>query len=86
MTKLNILIIDNAQIYIEGIKCILEAEPDINIIGKAHSVIKNKYILENNKTDLVLLDINLEDESDGLELALFNQNLSNLSSLIIISH
>lgn len=86
MTKINILIIDDAQIYIEGIKCILESEPDINIIGEAHSVIETKHILENNKIDLVLLDISLEEESDGLELAHYIKKNYSSIKIIIISH
>lgn len=66
---IRIVLVDNHQIFIEGLKVVLNGYDDLNfeVIGEistGNSLIK---FLEKNEADLVLLDMNLAD-MDGLEV------------------
>lgn len=65
--KINVLIVDDHEMFTDGLKSILDKEDDINIVGSCltGSEVFNKELLA--KTDILLLDINLPDIS-GLEI------------------
>jgi two-component system nitrate/nitrite response regulator NarL len=67
MSKINVFIVDDHQIFLDGIVSLLEDEGNINIVGTAHN---GKEALEKMATsttiDVVLMDINMP-EMDGIE-------------------
>lgn len=65
---INVLVIDDHQLIIDGLKSILEGEPDVNFAGGATSMEEALDFLENNSVDVVLTDINLPGES-GIEIS-----------------
>lgn len=63
---IKILITDDHQIVIDGIKLMLEAAPDLECIAEAHSGEEALELLAKNPVDVLLLDINMPG-MDGLE-------------------
>jgi len=67
--KIKILITDDHNLIIEGIKYSLQNEKNIDVIATANSAKETMQRLADNEIDIILLDINLPDES-GLKLCL----------------
>lgn len=63
---IKILITDDHQIVIDGIKLMLEAAPDLQCIAEANSGVEALELLAQKPVDVLLLDINMPD-MDGLE-------------------
>jgi DNA-binding NarL/FixJ family response regulator len=63
--KVRILIVDDHPIVCQGIRRLLEQEPDLDPCWEADDSQSALAALEVNRPDLVLLDIKLKD-SDGL--------------------
>ncbi|NCC72647.1 MAG: response regulator transcription factor [Sphingobacteriia bacterium] len=72
MTKLmakepvKVLIVDDHQLMVEGLKSLLEDEEDIAFVAGANSMKETLDFLKNNETDVILMDINMPDGS-GIE-------------------
>jgi DNA-binding NarL/FixJ family response regulator len=64
---INIFIIDDHQMVIEGIQALLQTSSDIVVAGTCTNAAESLDFLKNTHVDLVLLDINLPDMS-GLDL------------------
>lgn len=64
---LQVLVIDDHQLIIDGLKSILEGEKDIKFAGGATSMDEALEFLGNYHVDVVLTDINLPGES-GIEI------------------
>jgi YesN/AraC family two-component response regulator len=65
---INLIIVDDHPMFIDGVRSVLAEVPDIHIAGEA---LNGKYALELLNTthaDIVLLDINMP-ELDGIETA-----------------
>lgn len=71
--KIKILIVEDQFIEAYDLQLILEKAGYI-VIGIAHSVLQAETILEKEKPDLVCLDIFLDDQLTGIDLA---KNLGN---------
>ena len=64
---IKILIVDDHQVVIEGIKSLLQNEEAIILVGSANTAEKCIQFLKMNTCDLILMDIGLPDLS-GIEL------------------
>lgn len=62
-----ILVVDDHPVVRQGIKHLLEHEPDLRICAEAESAGEALQALQKHKPDLVLVDISLKG-TDGLEL------------------
>jgi DNA-binding NarL/FixJ family response regulator len=60
---IDILIVDDHQIIIDGLRGLLEGEDNIGQLHEAGSGAETMEVVNNQKVDLVLLDINLPDMS-----------------------
>ena len=63
---MNIIITDDHEIIREGLKKIISKHDDLKIVAEAASVAELEKSLENNRAELVILDISLPDKS-GLD-------------------
>ncbi|MCT4623283.1 MAG: response regulator transcription factor [Schleiferiaceae bacterium] len=63
---INVLIADDHQIMLDGLKAILNKEPDLDVVGTAHNGIEVLDLLKSTKVDVLLLDIQMP-EMDGIE-------------------
>jgi DNA-binding NarL/FixJ family response regulator len=64
---LHLLLVDDHQMLIEGIKTLLRGEPDLQVVAEANSGIAALEILGQQPIDMALLDINMPQMS-GIEL------------------
>jgi len=67
MAPIRILVIDDHQVVREGLRWILDEEPDLEIAGEAASAAEGFDAIARIPCDVVLLDIHLPDRS-GLEV------------------
>lgn len=86
MNTIRLLIIDDSEIHLIGLKSILSAYPDMLIVGEAHTKSEAFEILKKVQTDILLLDISLETEMDGFEVARFVDKHYPEIRVIILSH
>jgi DNA-binding NarL/FixJ family response regulator len=64
---ISVFIADDHYMVIEGIRALLQQEADIELIGHASNAFSCRAFLKQAQPDVLLLDINLPDES-GIEL------------------
>ncbi|HFA50060.1 MAG TPA: response regulator transcription factor [Bacteroidetes bacterium] len=67
MNDIKVLIIEDEALIATDIADILE-EYEYRVSGIAHKAEEAFFQLENNRPDIVLLDINLNDKKDGLDI------------------
>lgn len=85
MNKVRVIIADDHQLFIEGIKTILGRANTFNfeIIGEAHSGKDLKELLQDEVPDLLLLDLNMP-EIDGLRmLSIVKKNYKEIKVLAL---
>lgn len=63
---IKVLIADDHQIFIDGLKELLKTLNDIELVGQANNGLELIKVLETNKADLILMDVNMP-EMDGIE-------------------
>lgn len=66
MTKLTILIADDHPVFRDGIRMMLDSEPDVELVGEAHSGGEAIELAEQLQPDVILMDIKM-DEVSGIE-------------------
>ncbi|MBD0255988.1 MAG: response regulator transcription factor, partial [Cytophagales bacterium] len=67
MSSIQVYLIDDHPMVIEGIKSILSAAGDVTIVGHATNAFDAVAFLRQHPADVILLDINLPDVN-GIEL------------------
>jgi DNA-binding NarL/FixJ family response regulator len=67
-TKTKILLIDDHQLFNDGVKSLLSSEPNIEIVGQVFEAKSVLYEIQKLSPQLLFLDINLPD-GNGIELA-----------------
>lgn len=63
---IKVMVVDDHQLMIQGLKSLLEDEEDIAFVSGANSMAETLLFLENNPIDVILMDINMPDGS-GIE-------------------
>jgi DNA-binding NarL/FixJ family response regulator len=68
MAEIRVVIVDDHSIVRQGLRALLDREPDITVIGEAASASAAMLMLAKNQPDVVLLDLKLSaaNEWDGL--------------------
>jgi DNA-binding NarL/FixJ family response regulator len=66
MEKIRIIIADDHQLFRNGLKILLNAFPEIEVIGEASNGLEFLKILKNTTADIALMDINMP-EMDGID-------------------
>ncbi len=66
MEEINVFVVDDHQIFLDGIVSLLDDEPNIKIVGTAHNGKEAIDRIKSTKVDVVLMDINMP-EMDGIE-------------------
>jgi len=64
---IKVLVIDDHQLIIDGLKYIMQDEEDVVFAGGANNMEQALTFLQNNKVDVVLADISMPDHS-GVEI------------------
>ncbi len=86
MNKTNILIVDDHQLFIDGIKLVLRNNAKYKIVNCATSGKNALDILENEEIDLVILDIKMPEMS-GTKLAeIIKEKYPDIKILVVTSY
>jgi DNA-binding NarL/FixJ family response regulator len=83
---INILIADDHALIREGLKRILNAEPDMAVVGEANNVVELFKALERLVVNIVLLDITMPGESGLDALKELRQKYPHAPVLILSFH
>ena len=67
MEKIQVFIVDDHAIVVEGLTLCLRNEPDLHVCGHAKSAHEGLEAIDENKPDCVIVDLSLE-KSQGLDL------------------
>ncbi|MEQ8520113.1 MAG: response regulator transcription factor [Cytophagales bacterium] len=65
---INVLLADDHKMFMEGMSSLLSDEENISIVGHALHGNEVLQIVDNQKVDLILLDVNMPD-LDGIEIS-----------------
>jgi len=84
MEKIKIILVDDHQIVRDGIKALISDDASINIITEASSASELYFKLETYKPDIILMDINLPDET-GIEITRKLKETSPSIKILILS-
>lgn len=85
MSSIRVLIVEDEPIIAENIAMYLNNN-DFKVSGIAYDCAEARNQLNQNTPDVVLLDINLGCEEDGIDLAAFINKKYNLPLLFLTSH
>jgi len=66
MDRIRIIIVDDHQLFRNGLKILLNAFPDFEVADEASNGFEFMNIISNTKADIALMDINMPD-MDGIE-------------------
>lgn len=82
--KINILLVDDHELILNGLKTLLEQEPDFNIVAIAKNGLEAKGLLQHLKVDIVITDIKMP-EMNGLQLAEIIKKQSPSIKVLVLS-
>lgn len=84
--EINILIADDHQMFIDGIKSLLRKETNITFVGEASNGVEALNFLKVKKVDLLITDISMP-EMDGIELTkTVKQHYPEIKVLVLSMH
>jgi DNA-binding NarL/FixJ family response regulator len=84
--RVRIFLIEDHAILREGLRALLELEPDLQVVGEAESVSKARPLLETARPDLVITDIAFPGEIGLSAIPLFKQVLPAVRVLVLTAH
>ncbi|MDX9811085.1 MAG: response regulator transcription factor [Bacteroidales bacterium] len=84
MEKTNIIIADDHQLFRNGLKILLDAFSDFEVVGEASNGEEYLKVLEHTQADIALMDINMP-EMDGIEATRRGVKLCPGTSVIALS-
>lgn len=85
MSKLRILIVEDEPVIAENISMYLD-NADFEVSGIAYDSIEAKEQLTTNTPDAAILDVNLESEQDGIDIAGYINDKFQLPFLFLTSY
>lgn len=86
MKIINLLLVDDSEIHLEGLKTIFRPYEELHVLGEAYSPSEVKAFLRQQKPDVILLDISMEEEMDGIDLARYLYQSHPEIVVMILSH
>lgn len=86
MEKIKIILVDDHQMFRDGVKSVLAEEENIEIIGEVGTAKDLYNLLKSNSPDLIITDISMPDIS-GIEIAKYvSENYPKIKILILSMH
>ncbi len=82
--KINVHIADDHQILIDGVKAVLNIEPNIEVVGFSLNGVQVLDWFAENSADVLILDINMP-ELDGIEVLKRLKKIKNKPEIIVLS-
>ncbi|MEL6867949.1 MAG: response regulator transcription factor [Bacteroidota bacterium] len=82
--SVKILIADDHQLVIDGIKSLLADRPEIEVVGEALNGVELLKVLKNTLPDIILMDINMPN-MDGIQTMKKLKDLEEKAKVLILS-
>lgn len=80
-TKIRLIIADDHPVVLDGLSTMLENDPIVQVTGRASTGVETRYLVSTTRSDVILLDISLGDQS-GLDICQWiNEEHPNLKVL-----
>lgn len=80
-----ILIVEDHQLLLEGMKSMIEKQAELSVCGEAHGVEDAKRVFHEVGPDLVIIDLSLM-QSNGLELVKYLAKLPRKVKILVFSN
>lgn len=84
MNKITVLLVDDHQIIREGVRAVLDLQPDIEVIGEAENGHQAIRLAETHAPDVVLMDL-IMPEMDGVTTTRKLKSVSPRSEIIVLT-
>ena len=84
--KIRISIVDDSNVIREGLKAILEAEPDFEIVGMANDGKEAIELVEAQKPDVVLMDMEMPELNGISSTEIISERFANTKVVFFSSH
>ena len=65
--SISVIIIDDHTLVRQGVVSLIQAEPDLEVVGEASSIAEGEALLASTRADVMLVDVSLPD-GNGIEL------------------
>ncbi len=82
--SISVLIVDDHVVVRQGIRLLLEAQPDINIVGETGNGEETLWLLEQLKPDVILLDLIMPGMS-GLDVLRELRRRNTISRILVLT-
>lgn len=83
--KVKVLIVDDHEVFTEGLSMIIDSAPDLDPVGVAHTAAEGLRLAAERRPDVVLLDHHLPDRSGAEVTAEFNALGGDVAVVILTS-
>jgi DNA-binding NarL/FixJ family response regulator len=84
--RIRIFLIDDHVILREGLRALLQLEPQFEVVGEALSVPEAMRVVETSRPDLVITDIALPGDSGLSIIPLLKERLPNAVVIVLTAH
>ena len=82
--RVTILIVDDHMILRDGLRALLESEPNLTVVGEADTGAQGIALAESLKPDVIIMDISLPDMS-GLDAVRVIRQTNSRSRILVLS-
>lgn len=82
---IRVILADDHQMFIDGMKVFLEKHDHIEIVGEANNGVEVLDILENQSADVVVMDIEMPGEMDGIDATKYIRKHYPRTKVLILS-
>jgi DNA-binding NarL/FixJ family response regulator len=86
MTKLRILLADDHAVVRDGLKMLINAQPDMIVVGEANTGAGAWQLAQTEAADVVVMDLSLPDLSGARVTARIKQAYPQLKVLVLTAH
>ena len=86
MTKLRILLADDHAVVRDGLKMLINAQPDMIVVGEANTGAGAWQLAQTESADVVVMDLSLPDLSGARVTARIKQAYPQLKVLVLTAH
>ena len=82
--SIHVLVIDDHTLVRQGISSLIQAEPDLEVVGEASTFADGDALLRSTPADVLLVDVSLPDGS-GLDLARATRERSTTMGIVVLT-
>ncbi len=79
-----VVLSDHQEIFCRGLHALLEAEPDLMVVGEAHTIEATMQVIAEQRPHVVLLDLSLFSDSD-LSIVSYMRNMYPDTQIVVLT-